>query len=570
MAGPKLEITFSSVAELEGAKAFAAELEKNIGKAKAMGKETGQLQAQLATLKQSIGASEEALRQGTQAEEKGATATKNLKEQKSALRDVVKGLAFELPGFARVLGFIANPMTLLSAGLGVAAGQLLKWKANADAVIAQRAEIATFAETLGTAAEKAGEFAKSAIKFETGLKQITSAGEGAAVKMGILITQIEKARVLADQLGDLQGELDIAGVKDQRAKGVIDDNDVAEQEHAIRMKVLREKQEREEAAIRAKMTQVTMAQRKAEREIETARGENPSNEALGDLELRKTTLDDRAKRSQEQYDEDSKALRKELGKLDAARKGLMSTSAGAAGASWPETPGTAHAVEMGKVLDELKRRKRENAAVKGEAKAATEELDLAKEARTESEKKVEAGVEEVAKRQKELEQLERELEVTRQFNARALKIQEAIGQKGVETQQFQSNKDKAEKEAQFYKRQQDAFEEMTPAQQREFLKKQEPKPTPRPTPRPYPRGRGTTSPTEVKQFDDRRERGRDVAGILPQGEAGADMAGVHEIVATGATLGSKVDRLADVTVAAMQNMDRRLDVAIQRINNARS
>jgi hypothetical protein len=99
---------------------------------------------------------------------------------------------------------------------------------------------------------------------------------------------------------------------------------------------------------------------------------------------------------------------------------------------------------------------------------------------------------------------------------------------------------------------------MPPDQRRKFLDSLNRRPTPkRPAPPPYPRGRGT-SPTDVKQFDDRRERSRDVAGIG------------DDINATGDAVASAVAQLGGDMVAALNRIGASVATARSQIINAKN
>lgn len=83
-----LELQFKTHGELEGAKAFAAELERGIGKAKAMGKDTADLERQLLNLNTALAASEDRLKGQAAAAAAAAAESKRLADEASRAANV--------------------------------------------------------------------------------------------------------------------------------------------------------------------------------------------------------------------------------------------------------------------------------------------------------------------------------------------------------------------------------------------------------------------------------------------------------------------------------------------------
>lgn len=122
-----LELLFSTRGELEGARQYAAELERTIGKMKAAGKDASELTEKLGKLNVSIGESEKGLKSEGDQQDRTAQSTERLTGSKSRLREAMRGLAVEFPLLARMMGFMANPLSLVTAGFALATGAVHQW-----------------------------------------------------------------------------------------------------------------------------------------------------------------------------------------------------------------------------------------------------------------------------------------------------------------------------------------------------------------------------------------------------------------------------------------------------------
>src|SRR5262245_29232195 len=64
--------------------------------------------------------------------DKAGKAAQNLGDRKRALQAAARGVALELPLVGRVLGFLASPLTVVTALVSVAAGKFLDWKRSIE------------------------------------------------------------------------------------------------------------------------------------------------------------------------------------------------------------------------------------------------------------------------------------------------------------------------------------------------------------------------------------------------------------------------------------------------------
>jgi len=225
-----LELLFSTRAELEGARQWEAQLERSIGKAKAMGKDTAELEAQLGKLKTSTAASEKALADSNKTVadaapklNETAKATDDLGQKKTRLREAARGLSLELPLVGRVLGFLTSPLTIVTALVGVAVGKFNDWNNSIKELGRQQAELAAFRDTLLSLS-----IILKDIEHTRLLEAINAIGQAASdtvSEMGKLNAEIDKTQARKDELEDLQTEARRQEIKTGMASGSISDAD---------------------------------------------------------------------------------------------------------------------------------------------------------------------------------------------------------------------------------------------------------------------------------------------------------------------------------------------------------
>src|SRR5688572_22881181 len=107
--------------------------------------------------------------------EQAAQQIDKVKESSAGAKAVMKGLAFELPAVARFMGFLSNPLTLVSAGLGMVIGKLVDLKRTADEALALQGRINSVADSVMSIARRAADFTAKAEDFEKGLRKIATA-----------------------------------------------------------------------------------------------------------------------------------------------------------------------------------------------------------------------------------------------------------------------------------------------------------------------------------------------------------------------------------------------------------
>lgn len=565
MAGPRLEVTFASKAELDGAKAFAESLERQIGKAKAAGKETGELDKQLASVKQTITQTEKALGTETTAVEKTTEATKKLETNKRALKETLKGLAFELPVVARLLSFLQNPATAAAAALGVTIGVLQRWKQRLDEASDAQAKLDAIGDSVASLARQAADFKTKTKDFEDGLGKIKTAGTAAADAMKTLNEEIERNRMLQDLLTDKGLALEKQRNRELQEKKFISPRERIQRDLDAENKAERDKATRELETLDRKIGQAHFAEAKTRRELDEAQGQQIGDEGLARRKRDAEIVAKRAAESQAAFDKVNQEQQKKIQGLRDERAGMFDGSI-AGGMAWEAQtrmrqlaglPPRDYDGEIRALEEQLELQRKLNEEQQRAADQARRSAEGAERQTSEARAKIQAALQRLQALEAERKRLESERQAKAGFLGKALPIDEATRKSAADEATFQIDREKAEADAKFWFKVYQEADQMPPDQRSKFLDSFTPKPA-KPQPRPYPSDRGTTtSPTELKQFDDRRDRGRDVASAE------------QTINESGEMMAEAVDRLTAAFTNALTKATQRAELAISRVNNSR-
>lgn len=202
--------------------------------------------------------SEELMKQSDQS----AKSTSDLTEKKKNLRDAVKGLALEVPGLARVIGLLSNPLTIVSAALGVAAGKMLDWKRSIEEAAQKRAELESIADTIKSLERSIAEFTMEAFADE--LKRGSESAKSTGDQIKRLNEEIEFNNQLQDQLQDKGLALGKARIKERVARGEITEVQGMELAMGLEDQVRQDKLRREEAGEASKLSNMAFALKRTE------------------------------------------------------------------------------------------------------------------------------------------------------------------------------------------------------------------------------------------------------------------------------------------------------------------
>jgi hypothetical protein len=150
---PDFEIKIKTPTELAGAVACADQLERNIGKAKALGKEFGEMEEQLKNVKKSIADYDEAAAGGAEKSEKFGEKNRELREALRAVNEHIGNIGISSREMGSGFG--------IAAGVATAAiGALIAWLDAADK--AENAFAASAAKGVGQTISEQGEAASNA------------------------------------------------------------------------------------------------------------------------------------------------------------------------------------------------------------------------------------------------------------------------------------------------------------------------------------------------------------------------------------------------------------------------
>jgi hypothetical protein len=315
-----------------------------------------------------LGNVEKATKAVDEASKASGKVTEEVTKKKDGLKSALKGLAFEFPALSRAIGFATNPWTLLSAAMGIAAAKLLAWKAAADEAIAKKAELRSYADTVQSIASSAADFAQQAGDFERGLTKIATAGSTAAGKMKDLNDQIDRHRAMQDTLGNLGKQLAHAQIDRGVAGKQIKAEDAVALKAAVDSEADRQSREREIFALNSQASQAHFAARKTEEEIDTIKGRRPDAKAYGELEQRATLIGKEAATSQTDFEKFAKEARTKIAHLEKTRELIQKHGDPDHGPHQQDM--VAFAAMISKVLDDIRKRKDENAKIQAKSKEA--------------------------------------------------------------------------------------------------------------------------------------------------------------------------------------------------------
>jgi hypothetical protein len=584
MAGPKLEITFASKAELDGARQYAAELERNIGKSKAMGQETAAMSAQLKTLKGSIAESEKALIPETQATEKGAVA-------KFKLKDAVKGLAFEFPVLARAIGFVSNPLTLLAAGLGIAASKFAEWHAKTQAVLAERGTLKSFSDTTRDLALHAAEFGRRAADFETGLRRIGAEAGTASGKVDSLNRAIDRAHQLSQSLRDLDLDLKLKKLDKDVAEGRMKPDKRAAEEARLRQEHAEQKAYSEEWALSNRASRESFAAFKTQDEIDAARKRMPDSDTVSKAERKHDVAQKAAGASQTKLDALAKTNQTKIAQLQKQRESAEKAAETQIAQDGQQTTEASMYLlylntEMDKLLSEIKTEKAKNTEVQKKADEAKAEL----KAITDSVTQITTDITEATKRkqahEKKAQDAVDELKALQKYHDEALPKMKQMGEIGAGIEKFRADREQSEKDAEMYFREyQWAQENLPEGERQKYLQRFDTTPAKKKTPPAWP-GRWPAQPPHPGYPPDRpaspgvpgspgSRRGVDDVGGRARGFADAGIQdAAREVEVTGSQVIAGISELLEVNARYWDDLSRvvkqhtyKIGILDSRINN---
>lgn len=383
--------------------------------------------ADLAALKQTSQEArrvEQGVKQVAQAQNTTAKSAETAASSGSKFKDALRGIAFELPGVARFIGFLANPLTLVSAGLGIVAGKLLEVKKKADDALALQGRINSVGDSVMSIARRATDFAAKAEEFERGLKKIGTASTNAAAQFEKLNTQLERAKQLQDELTDLTAELEQKKLAFQVGDG--EPGELADGLAQIRQQAMKEKAEREEYTLRAQASQAAFAARKTMVDVDAARARKPNPETLARLQSEYDVAKEVATTKGSDFSQFSEKANTELEKLKKLRATQIKYFSGGDASQAQTQEVMATTDRMRKLMDELKTRRKENEAVQAKSDAAEQALKKAQAAASQSDADVTAGTQKATELNRQAEDLFQQYKTRREHNRKVLGIRTEI------------------------------------------------------------------------------------------------------------------------------------------------
>ncbi len=286
---PDLVFTIKTPAELQGAEAAAAALEVNIGKAKALGKEYGELETRLTAVRASIASfkatpsTDTALKEGAKdtldlgkKTEEATEKTKLFEGHSRELRKTIRELSHEFPLAGLALRAFANP---IAATLTVAIGVFVAVKRHIDELNEKLTELeanarrplSSFADALRAVQDEAGrsEAAAALDKFADSIEQIHTRADAAINSIHGLeaaqkeLTSAREAEALARvNVNEAQGRITpVQGITQRQAirdKFASEQKDLADQAQAATISA-REKELRDIAAKQSEASRATVS-----------------------------------------------------------------------------------------------------------------------------------------------------------------------------------------------------------------------------------------------------------------------------------------------------------------------
>jgi chromosome segregation ATPase len=202
---PDFEIKITTPVELEGAKQLADQLERNIGKAKALGQATDELEGKLKTVQSAIANAGEAAKEGA---EKGFG---EMIEGHHGIHAIGHALNQALPGLAQFTRFLTSGFT---AAIGVALLAFEYLKSKIEEFNKLLDDLSTGPGARGEWAEKIAENTRSAAVetavFNEKLRELEDRQESLAKSTDELIARQKKQAADSLAIADAQKELDLA------------------------------------------------------------------------------------------------------------------------------------------------------------------------------------------------------------------------------------------------------------------------------------------------------------------------------------------------------------------------
>ena len=148
-------------------------------------------------------------------------------------KDALQGLKHEIPGLARALHLLTNPIGLLTAALGAGAVALANWKAKIEEAGRKQAEIEALNDAITSIERTMAGFQASAQASAEGLAQIGKDSKSAAEGVAKVNAEMERHRQLQDELADKGVALSKARIRAQVKAGKLTPLQGLEAETAI-------------------------------------------------------------------------------------------------------------------------------------------------------------------------------------------------------------------------------------------------------------------------------------------------------------------------------------------------
>lgn len=160
----------------------------------------------------------EPIKQTTEATTKNIEETKRGTEAKKQYKEAVKGLAMEFPTLARAMGFLANPISAMIAGLGMIVALV---KDYSDSVRAAGVAAQAFEKAAGSVKALQASLKDANEAVVASLTNIGAKSDEAAIKVANLTLAIQVQQSIAENLADAKLATELEKIQTALAKGEI-------------------------------------------------------------------------------------------------------------------------------------------------------------------------------------------------------------------------------------------------------------------------------------------------------------------------------------------------------------
>lgn len=309
---PELKVKISTVGELSGAKAVEAQLERQIGQFKALGKSTDELEAKLANTRKQIAEFGESNAEAMKRVEGAGDAVEAAAKKKSylgmSLRDLRKSLrelSQEVPGLGVALQALKNPvMGLVMVVAGAVAALIKLWKSNTTA--AQEAAV-KFEEALNKQADSAIKAQTGLAEYNAKLARMSSESQSVASNLQKMNAELDRQLSVEERMDNLRKEAELA-----EARSTIKDaRTLAKREYEIEEKYLQRREERQKEAADRKVQNQKDAIKEAEETIAKLKAQlEPKAKTEADAQAMVASIEEQLKADEKEAEELAKKVAK--------------------------------------------------------------------------------------------------------------------------------------------------------------------------------------------------------------------------------------------------------------------